>query len=61
MVSAGNSADYLTIDLTFAKLVAPEELLSGKRLHNYGKSPFLIGKPRENRGKMVIYMENHNF
>jgi len=27
---------------------------------SHGKSPFLIGKSRENRGKMVLYMENHH-
>jgi len=26
-----------------------------------GKSPFSMGKPSENYGKMVIYMENHHF
>ena len=38
----------------------PWWLPSGKRTKNDGKSPFLMGKPWENHGEMVIYMENHH-
>ena len=34
---------------------------SGELTKNYGKSPFLMGKPWENHGKMMIYMDNHHF
>ena len=33
-------------------------LPSGNLTKNYGKWQFLTGKPWENHGKMVIYMEN---